>query len=59
MIFGERMKLTEEYFKWITLHNIADTPLSVITFLDLHGYLKKNKKVKKVLFTEVENADSD
>ena len=55
MVFSERMKLTEEYFKWIMLHNIADTPLSVITFLDFHGYLKKNKKVRKVLFTEVEN----
>ena len=49
------MKLTEEYFKWIKLHNIADTPLSVITFLDLHNYLRTDKEVEKILFSEVEN----
>lgn len=50
MIFSNRVRLAEDYEKWLKINNeklkkegckgrIQDCPLSVITFLDNKGYL--------------------
>lgn len=49
MLFKNRMKLADEYIKWIEENPpILDCPASVIAFLDLKGLLKDEKEEKKI-----------
>jgi hypothetical protein len=50
MLFSQRRKLEEEYYRWIEKTNkkkgviIKDCPFNVIAFLEIQGYLKKEEK---------------
>lgn len=49
MIFSERLKLKEDYYKWILTNHLADDPLTLIAYLDHIGLLTKNTKREELI----------
>ena len=41
MFFNQRKLLEQQYYEWIKENGVKDCPLSVITYLDAIGILKK------------------
>lgn len=46
--FSHRLKLGEAYKKWIKENNFADTPASVIAYLQIIGVLDEQKALEFV-----------
>lgn len=45
MLFSERKEISDKYEKWIQENKaIKDCPFSVVTYLDMFGYLKEQKR---------------
>lgn len=43
LLFSQRLKLQDLYFKWCERNNVADTPFSVITFLHANDLINDDK----------------
>ena len=43
ILFSQRMKIQELYYKWIAETNIADKPNSLVAFLQTKGWLNEDK----------------
>lgn len=55
MLFSERKEISDKYEKWIQENKaIKDCPFSVVTYLDMFGYLTPPKREEKIV--KYENA---
>ncbi len=43
LLFSQRLKLQSLYLEWCARNNVADTPLSVITFLYSNDLIDEEK----------------
>jgi hypothetical protein len=46
LLFSKRLRLAELYEAWIAKNNIRDCPLSVVSFLTMHGLIDQEKAIK-------------
>ena len=57
--FSHRLKLGEAYKKWIKENNVADTPASVIAYLQIIGVLNERKALDFVNSLEGETNETN
>ena len=46
LLFSQRLKLQDLYLEWCEKNNVADTPLSVVTFLHINDLIDDEKANK-------------
>ena len=54
LLFSQRLKLQDLYLEWCKKNNVADTPLSVVTFLHINDLIDDERANK---FLEVMQFD--